>query len=176
MGYVDLVTLSKPEVSFVLVHGAWHGGWCWRRVADILQARGHAVHAPTLSGLGERSHLASERITLTTHVTDVVNEILWKDLSNIVLCGHSYGGMVVTAALEYIQDRFSSIVSLDDFLPSSGQSLDDISGDSRPAEPHQVKPLSAEFFNVNAADRHWVDAKMTSHPSVCFTQRVCLSG
>src|SRR5262245_4497311 len=75
----------------VLVHGAWMGGWCWRRVADRLTANGHYVVAPTLSGVGERSHLASEGITLSTHIDDVVNEIRWKDLDHVVLVGHSYG-------------------------------------------------------------------------------------
>ncbi len=77
-------------------HGAWHGGWCWRRVADRLTANGHYVVAPTLSGVGERSHLPPDIINLTTQINDVVGEIKWKDLNNIVLVGHSYGGMVIT--------------------------------------------------------------------------------
>jgi pimeloyl-ACP methyl ester carboxylesterase len=162
--------------TYVLVHGAWHGGWCWRRVAELLQARGHTVYAPTLSGVGERSHLASERITLTTHVMDVVNEVLWKDLSDIVLCGHSYGGMVITQAIEQISGRIASVVYVDAFLPEDGQCLDDLSGAQRPPEPHLVAPISAEAFNVNMADRAWVDAKVTPQSSLCFRERVRLSG
>jgi pimeloyl-ACP methyl ester carboxylesterase len=87
--------------TFVLVHGAWHGGWCWRRVADLLAAKGHRVFTPTLTGLGERSHLMSKDITLTTHVTDVVNVFKWEGLTrDVVLCGHSYGGFVVSGVAE----------------------------------------------------------------------------
>jgi pimeloyl-ACP methyl ester carboxylesterase len=165
------------ETTFVLVHGAWHGGWCWARVADILRAKGHVVYAPTLSGVGERSHLSTERITLTTHVMDVVNEVIWKDLRNIVLCAHSYGGMVVTAAIEHIRERISSVVYLDAFLPANGQSLDDITGEVRATtEPHLVTPITAEIFNVNIADREWVQSKMTPQPSRCFNERVSLTG
>ena len=89
----------------VLVHGAWRGGWCWRRVTDRLTAKGRYVVAPTLSGVGERSHLASDSIGLSTHVDDVVNEIKWKDLEGLVLVGHSYGGMVVTGVAERIQNE-----------------------------------------------------------------------
>ena len=134
------------------------------------------MYAPTLSGVGERHHLAGEKITLTTHVMDVVNEIVWKDLDNFVLCGHSYGGMVITAAIEQVYERISSVVYLDAFLPAHGQSLDDLSGDRRPAEPHLVQPPSAELFNVNSADRAWVNARMTPHSSLCFSERVSLSG
>src|ERR1700747_361595 len=88
--------------TFVLVHGAWHGGWCWARVADRLRAAGHPVHAPTLTGLCGRSHLLALNIDLTTHVKDGVNEVLWKDLSDIVLVGHSYGGMVITGAADQL--------------------------------------------------------------------------
>ena len=78
--------------TFVLVHGAWHGGWCWRRVADLLQKGGHKVFTPTLTGVGERSHLMSKDIVLDTHITDIVNVIKWEDLNNICLVVHSYGG------------------------------------------------------------------------------------
>ena len=91
--------------TFVLVHGAWAGGWACTRVADLLVARGHRVHAPALSGLGERSHLVDRDIDLTTHVNDVVNEIRWKDLENVVLVGHSYGGFVITGVAEQILER-----------------------------------------------------------------------
>ena len=86
--------------TFVLVHGAWHGGWCWVRVADRLRAQGHTVFTPTLTGLGERAHLFGPGITLATHITDVVNLIKWEGLSDVVLCGHSYGGFVVSGTRE----------------------------------------------------------------------------
>ena len=85
--------------TFVLVHGAWHGGWCWQRVADRLRGAGHTVFTPTLTGLGERSHLLRAGIDLTTHITDVVNVMRWEDLTDVVLCGHSYGGFVISGWL-----------------------------------------------------------------------------
>src|SRR5438309_11499546 len=98
-----------PKI-FVLVHGAWHGGWCWRRVSDLLEKQGHKVFTPTLTGLGERSHLLRAGINVTTHVTDVVNLIKWEGLSDVVLCGHSYGGMVVSVVAEQMADKLSSSV------------------------------------------------------------------
>src|ERR1700720_5033431 len=83
---------AQAGKTFVLVHGAWHGGWCWRRVADLLEKKGHKVFTPTLTGLGERSHLIDAKINLATHVTDIVNVIKWEGLREIVLVGHSYGG------------------------------------------------------------------------------------
>ena len=168
--------MENHEKTFVLVHGAWHGGWCWRRVADRLRARGHAVHAPTLTGLGERSHLSSTAVSLTTHVLDVVNELVWKDLGDIVLCGHSYAGMVISAALEQVAERVASVVFLDAFFPADGQSLYDLTGEPQPSEPRLVPPIPAEIFNVNGRDRAWVNAKMTPQCSACFTERVSLTG
>ena len=104
MAVGTMTTLGSPVGSaqaqtaaktFVLVHGAWHGGWCWRRVSDQLEKRGHKVFAPTMTGLGERSHLLDLKVNLTTHVTDIVNVIKWEDLSKIVLVGHSYGGVII---------------------------------------------------------------------------------
>lgn len=161
--------------TFVLIHGAWHGGWCWQRVQEILQRAGHAVHAPTLSGVGERSHLAGMQIDLTTHVLDVVNEIKWKDLNNIVLCGHSYGGMVITGAAEQVLDRIASIVYLDAFLPRDGQSLNDLAGGERAAEG-LIPPISAEQFAVNPADQAWVNGKMTPQSARCFSEKIWLTG
>src|SRR4051794_7057319 len=104
---------SGPEFfmagkTFVLVHGAWHGGWCWRRVADLLEKQGHKVFAPTLTGLGERSHLLRAGINISTHVTDVVNLLKWEQLSGVVLCGHSYGGMVVSSVAEHMAPAIAS--------------------------------------------------------------------
>src|SRR5580698_1834713 len=114
---------AKP---FVLVHGSWHGGWCWRRVADLLEAKGHKVYAPTLTGLGERSHLMSGMITLDTHINDVANVIKWENLQNIVLVGHSYAGFVVSGVAEKVLPAISSIVFLDAFLPQNGERVVDL--------------------------------------------------
>src|SRR6202046_5711451 len=99
---IPIAHATPPTRTFVLVHGAWHGGWCWRRVADRLTAKGHYVVAPTLSGVGERSHLPPNEINLTTQINDVVGEIKWKDLDHLVLVGHSYGGMVITGVAEQL--------------------------------------------------------------------------
>jgi len=161
---------NKPA-TFVLVHGAWHGGWCWRRVYDRLTAKGHYVTAPTLSGVGERSHLPPEMINLTTQVNDIVGEIKWKDLNNIVLVGHSYGGMVITGVAEQLHDRIATIVYLDAFQPGDGQSLADFS--TRTSWPTPVTPPPpASAFHVNAKDAAWVDSKTTPHPTACFTEKL----
>src|SRR5919197_494074 len=93
----------------VLASAAWHGGWCWRRVADVLQQRGHTVFTPTMTGLGERSHLIDGKINLTTHVTDIVNVIKWESLNDIVLVGHSYGGIIISGVAEALRDTIGSI-------------------------------------------------------------------
>src|SRR5262245_28412292 len=128
VGFGTVVFVNSPKAqaapkTFVLVHGSWHGGWCWRRVSDRLEELGHKVYTPTLTGLGERSHLLDEKVNLTTHITDIVNVIKWERLSNVVLCGHSYAGYPVSGALEMIGSAVSSIVFLDSFLPDNGDSI-----------------------------------------------------
>ncbi|WP_269618300.1 alpha/beta hydrolase [Zhongshania sp. BJYM1] len=145
--------------TFVLVHGAWTGSFCFRRVRTILQGVGHEVFTPSLTGLGERAHLASPQITLSTHIQDVVNQILYEDLSDIVLLGYSYGGAVVTGCLDHIADRVSHLVYLDAFVPSDGESVLELIGLPRP--PIQIgvqnylpptprkfdDPIQEEFHN-----------------------------
>jgi pimeloyl-ACP methyl ester carboxylesterase len=175
----------RVEQAIVLVHGAWHGGWCYRRVADLLRGSGHRVYTPTLTGLGERSHLLSRSINLSTHITDIANGILWEDLRQIILVGHSYGGMVVTGVADAMTDRISALVYLDAFLPTAGKSFHDIV----PAElAHaqvqsasagnglSVPPIPAAAFNVNETDRSWVDSLCTPHPLGTLTQPIELTG
>lgn len=107
--------------TYVIVHGAWGGSWDWRRVDSILSSRGHRVYRPSLTGLGERMHLASPTIGLATHIADVVNTILWEDLRDITLVGHSYGGMVITGVADRVPERIHRLVYLDAFLPDSGE-------------------------------------------------------
>lgn len=104
--------------SFVLVHGAWHGGWCWRRVADVLRARGHRVFAPSLTGLGDRAHLFSKDISLQTHVADILSVVETEELSDFVLVGHSYGGLVISGVADVLRERVSHYVYLDARVPS----------------------------------------------------------
>ncbi len=158
--------------TFVLVHGSWHGGWCWRRVADRLEKRGHKVFAPTLTGLGERVHLLTPAVDLDTHITDVVNLIKFEGLQNIVLVGHSYAGCVISGVAEQMLPAISSIVFIDAFLPGSGERMLDLTpanlraaaleaqakGDaSRPIVP-------AAAFLVDEKDRDWVNSKLTPQP------------
>lgn len=170
--------------TFLLVHGSWHGGWCWRRVSDRLEQRGHKVYAPTLTGLGERSHLLDEKVDLTTHVTDIVNLIKWERLSDVVLCAHSYAGYPVSGALELTGSAVSSIVFLDAFLPEDGDSILE-RGNPRFAEAIQaavgkkqlgLSPPPASFFHVNEADRAWVDSMCTPQPLRTYTQKLVLTG
>jgi pimeloyl-ACP methyl ester carboxylesterase len=166
--------MTKPT-NFVLVHGAWHGGWCWRRVADLLTSRGHRVFTPTLTGLADRSHLLNDDIDLTTHITDVVNLIDWEDLDDVVLCGHSYGGMVVTGVADKLADRIASLVYLDAFVPENGQAMRDIV--TRPlADAKRIPPIPAAVFKVNAADAAYVDAKCTPHPAGTMSEKLVLTG
>lgn len=165
---------AAKSATFVLVHGAWHGGWCWQRVSDRLIARGHRVFSPTLTGLCERSHLDSPSVDLSTQIRDVVNEILWKDLDNVVLVGHSYGGMVISGVAEHVAPKIASIVYLDAFVPADGQSLRDLGGKVDPSP--FTAPIPAARFNVNEADRAWVDRKMTPQSTACFTEKIRLTG
>jgi pimeloyl-ACP methyl ester carboxylesterase len=170
--------------TFVLVHGAWHGGWCWRRVADRLLARGHRVFTPTLTGLGERAHLMSREIRLATHIADIVQVFKYERLSDVVLCGHSYGGIVISGVAEEVEKSISSIVFLDAFLPENGQSAIDV---NRPGVKETVTALArkgeatipvrpAEAFGVNVADRAWVDSLTGPQPIATFTDPIKLTG
>lgn len=114
--------------TFVIVHGAWGGGWDWQRVDSALMARGHRVYRVTLTGLGERAHLASPSIGLQTHIMDVVNTIRFESLRNVTLVGHSYGGMVVTGAADQIADRVARVVYVDAFVPDSGDTMAALAG------------------------------------------------
>jgi pimeloyl-ACP methyl ester carboxylesterase len=162
---------------YVLVHGAWSGSWAWMRVADRLTSKGHRVFAPTLSGLGERSHLAGSSINLTTHINDVVNEIRWKDLSDLVLVGHSYGGFVITGAAEEIGERIASIVYVDAFIPSDGQAFADFAPEwNLPADALIPPPPAVTGDYRDDADRIWVNEKATPQPAGTFTERVRVTG
>ncbi|MGA8873332.1 MAG: alpha/beta fold hydrolase [Candidatus Acidiferrales bacterium] len=172
--------------TYVLVHGAWHGSWCWKRVRKALQAQGHAVFTPTLTGVGERSHLLSREVNLETHICDVVNLIRWEELSNVVLCGHSYGGAVVSGAADRVPDRIGALIYLDAFVLEGGQSVHDylppeqwhvqMEGTRLHGEGWKVPPIPAAAFNVNAKDAAWMDRQCTMQPLATFQQPLRLSG
>jgi|HubBroStandDraft_1064217.scaffolds.fasta_scaffold122970_2 pimeloyl-ACP methyl ester carboxylesterase len=164
--------------TFVLVHGAWHGSWCWKRVRGLLQHRGHEVFTPTLTGIGERAHLLAPTIDLRTHTLDVLNLIQWEELDDIVLCGHSYGGMVVTGVADKIPRRIRTLLYLDAFVPENGESLVQFApiAEAQLVEGWKCIPISAETFGVNAADRAWVDRQCTLQSVACFRQPADLTG
>ena len=115
-----------PKFTYVIVHGAWGGGWDWKHVDQLLTADGHKVYRPTLTGQGEHSNLASTNIDLDTHIQDIVNVILWEDLHDVVLVGHSYGGMVVTGVADRVPDRIRCLIYVDALLPENGENVDTI--------------------------------------------------
>src|SRR5258705_3716551 len=113
--------------TFVLVHGGWHGGWCWQKVIPFLEAAGHEVYAPTLTGLAERAAELSPDIGLDTHIQDVVGLLQEKNLHGVILVGHSYGGMVITGVVDAVPERIAHLVYLDTFVPRDSESMVDVS-------------------------------------------------
>jgi len=163
--------------TYVLVHGAWGGAHGFRLVRPLLAAHGHEVFTPSLTGIGERSHLASPQVNLTTHIQDVVNNIWYEDLSDIVLLGFSYGGMVVTGAIGHIADRVRHLVYLDAFVPRNGQSLYDLTGQHGErvlglGEQWLVPPLRRDYEEAEQAA--FADLRRSPHPIGCFTEPVRL--
>ena len=159
--------------TYVFVHGAWGGGWDWRVVDSLLTLRGHRVVRASLTGLGERVHLASPSIGLATHIDDVVNAILWEGLRDVILVGHSYGGMVVTGVADRIPERIRRVVYLDAFLPQSGETALDL-----------VDSSGAAFLRTNARDGFLIPVWVTDvsaiprdvpHPLRTFTDTLRLS-
>ena len=170
--------------TFVLIHGAYHGGWCWRPTAEILESQGHKVYAPSLTGNGDRSHLLSKDINLDTQIADIVNLVKWEELKDICLVPHSYGGWPCSGALEEIHDRVASIVWLDAFKPKDGEKgTDYISEFSRKAMEEAVargepgrKPPPAKTFSKSEKDYAWIESKLTQQPNGPALQPIKLTG
>jgi pimeloyl-ACP methyl ester carboxylesterase len=172
--------------TYVLVHGAWRGSWCWKRGRKALQAHGHDVFTPTLTGVADRVHLLSPQVNLDTHITDVVNLIRWEELSDVVLCGHSYGGCVISGVADRIPDRIGALVYLDAYVLENGQCLNDglppAMRDARlkraleSGDGWKVPPTPAEEFHVNAQDLDWVNRQCTMQPLATFQQPLQLTG
>jgi pimeloyl-ACP methyl ester carboxylesterase len=161
--------------TFVLVHGGWHGGWCWRRVTPLLLDEGHDVHTPTLTGVGDRAHLAAPSIGLDTHVRDVVEVLELDDLRDVVLVGHSASGAVVRGVAQRCADRLREVVHLDAFVPEPGRSvLDTMSAGRREYFLDMVDDLGRIVHDWDAAldswavtdpaDRAWVRPRLRPHP------------
>jgi pimeloyl-ACP methyl ester carboxylesterase len=167
---------------YVLVHGAWGGGWEWRGVADRLRAAGHEAHRPTLTGLGERSHLLTPEVGLDTHVEDVLQLLRFEDLRGVVLCGHSYGGMVVTGVADREPQRVAHLVYVDAFVPRGGESLLDLlprawaelvrasaAGGWRVTPPFSEAETAAQLGSRYAE-------RVVDHPLAAFEQPLRLGG
>lgn len=165
---------TKPA-TFLLIPGAWHGAWCYRRVADLLMAKGHKVHALTLTGLADRVHLASDAVNMDTHIADIVNFVKWEGLNNFVLVGHSYGGLPITGAADQIGDKVSSIIYLDAFIPEDGQSMVDIVKRPVPSTG-TAPPFPAKAFKINEKDEAFVNEKMTPQPVNTYNQKIKVAG
>jgi pimeloyl-ACP methyl ester carboxylesterase len=172
--------------TYVLVHGAWHGGWCWRMVRAALEAGGADVYTPTLTGLGERAHLASRDIALETHVGDVLGVLETEDLSDVVLVGHSYSGMVVTAVADRAAARIARLIYLDAVVPRDGQCVYDCLPAQRRTQWEEQARVAGEGWRVPVAtpkflglkdekDIRWVMPKLTPHPIRTFRETVRLS-
>ncbi len=160
---------SAARPTVILVHGAWGGGWDWKHVADLLAADGYTVYRPTLSGLGEHSNIASTNIDLDTHIQDIENVILWENLHDVVLVGHSYGGMVITGVADRVPDRIKHLIYVDALLPNNGDRANAI------VAHHLLQPIKDGF-----AIAPWVKANQppphdVPMPVRCFSEPIVLT-
>ena len=184
---------TKGPATFVLVHGAWHGGWCYRDTAQALRQFGHTVYTPTLTGLGERAHLNTYAATLETHIRDVCGVLDAEELSNVILVGHSYGGMVITGVADRMSDRIKTLVYVDAFVPEHAQSFNDcirltLSEENAAAYLSAFQanamvdncgltlPVPAAAFNVEMGSRAWIDRRCTPQAFATFESELLLTG
>ena len=177
----------SPSRKFVLVHGAWHGGWCWSRVAERLRAQGHTVYTPTQTGLGERSHLLHPGITLQTFVDDVVNLLKWEDLHDVTLVGHSFGGLTITGVADQVPERLRNLIYLDAFLLGHGVSTFDtlpaavidklraIAHQSPAAAPAVPAPKPASLGLSSPDDIAFVAGRLTPQPLSVYETALTLN-
>ena len=169
--------------TYVLVHGGAHGGWCYGRVAQVLRASGHDVHTPTMTGVGDRSHLLRPDIDLDFHIRDILAVLHYEDLRDVILVGHSYGGMVITGVADRAADRIGHIVYLDAAMPANGESLADIAAPLMDAARRDMRVVDGielvlfpgtepmpNYGVTKPDDIAWMTERLTPHPWKCFTQ------
>jgi pimeloyl-ACP methyl ester carboxylesterase len=175
------MSIPSPQTTILVCHGAWGGGWSWKKMRPLLQAAGFRLVTPTYTGLGERAHLANPTIDLEIHIEDVLNVIKYEDLNDIVLLGHSYGGMVATAVADRATDRVAQLIYLDAFVPRDGQSLFDLNEAGR--QPMREVATSGDGWRVppnptppdtSAADLEWLTSRRVHMPIKCFETRLRL--
>jgi pimeloyl-ACP methyl ester carboxylesterase len=165
--------MAEEEMAqIVLVAGGWHGGWALTPVARELRACGQEVFTPTLTGLGERSHLAHAGVNLDTHIEDIANVLLFEDLSEIILCGHSYAGMVITGVADRLHERIASLVYVDAFVPQDGESWWDLAGDRY----RQIAIDRSKADGIGVAPPQHLRSQCTPHPLATFRQAIRLTG
>ena len=166
--------------TFVLVHGTGHGGWCWQKVTPILRAAGSEVYAPTLTGLADRSHLLECGVDLTTHVTDITRLLFYEDLSDVVLVGHSYAGMVITAVAATAPERLKQLIYLDAYLPDEGQTEVDLWPPDMRAEieadaaaSRGTRLVTPELMGItDSTMAEWTRERITPHPMSTYMEAV----
>lgn len=173
--------MTANAKTFLLCHGAWSGGWSWKKMHPLMAKAGHRLIAPTYTGLGERSHLANTSIDLNTHIQDILNVIKYEDLSDLVLLGHSYGGMVATGVADCARNRITQMIYLDAFVPGDGQSLFDLNEPGR--EPMRKAAAASDGYRIPPnpppsdtpqADLDWLNARRVNMPIKCFETSVRL--
>ena len=165
--------------TILLCHGAWSGGWIWKRVTDILRGQGHEMFVPTYTGLGERRHLLTPEVNLDTHIEDVRAVIRCEQLDRFILVGHSYGGMVVTGVADKEWEKIDRLVYLDAFLPEDGQSLNDLTGAGSPTGDESWKtPRRPNSISktLSDEDQKWIADFSGDHPTATFTQKIAIDG
>jgi len=161
--------------TYLICHGAWSGGWSWKKMRSLLRAAGHEVFTPTYTGLGERAHLAHPMVCLQTHIQDVLAVIEYEDLADFILVGHSYGGMVVTGVADRVPEKVRQLVYLDAFVPADGQSLDDLTGQVREGVEGWLLPPNPPAPDTTAADIAWNLPRGRHMPARCFSQKLRLA-
>ena len=179
--------------NIVLIHGAWHGGWCYRDTAKALRAKGHNVFTPTLSGNGEHAHQSHDGITLETHIRDVLGVIEAEELSDVILLGHSYGGMVITGVADRIPEKLKHLIYLDAFIPENSDTLLSILdkalapevaavfrgaflGSSAVDNCMKTAPIPAAMFGIKEENHAWVNRRCVAQSLATFTVPLLLSG
>jgi pimeloyl-ACP methyl ester carboxylesterase len=169
--------------TFLVCHGAWSAGWVWKKMRPLMRGAGHDLVTPTYTGLGEREHLANPSIDLEIHIHDILNVIQYEDLRDIVLIGHSYGGMVATGVADRARDRIAQLIYIDAFVPRNGQSLLDINEQARQRMLDAVKagdgwrlPPSPTPPDTPPVDVEWLSARRVNQPFKCFEMPLQLHG
>ncbi|GLU55558.1 alpha/beta fold hydrolase [Dyadobacter frigoris] len=175
---------TQKNPVYVLVHGAWHGGWCWQKVSKNLRANGAEVYTPTLSGLGEHRNTLNKDINLDTHIEDIVNLIVMEDLRNVILVGHSYAGTVIAGVADRIPERLNKLIFLDAMIVRNGESALSVhpkeareysENSSKSSNGLSIPSFPVEAFGItNKEDAKWINERLTPQPFKTFTQTLVL--